>query len=109
MCKIKNTINYLVKKSYSALKKGIQFWFERFGEQVKKCKCGKNDWEWQLDNELRSWIKCKSCGDNMFDKGIGVILINWDFADVNHVDIKDVLTSNKYKSCLCRTTLSLRR
>ena len=65
---------------------------------MKKCKCGKCNWEWQLDDELRSWIRCKECGDNMFEKGVGVILINWDFTTVDDCDLKDVLIANKFKN-----------
>ena len=59
-----------------------------------RCHCGTDNWEWTLDTLARSWIKCKDCGDNMFPKGIGVILINWDATSINHINIEDVLRSN---------------
>lgn len=60
------------------------------------CKCGNNNYEWFVDELSRSWLKCADCGDNFFDDGIGVILINWDrtsIADINLVDT-DVLKNN---------------
>lgn len=58
------------------------------------CKCGIRDWGWEIDSRLRSWIRCKACGGSMFDDGVGVILINWDFTDINDINIEDVLRSN---------------
>jgi len=63
---------------------------------MKQCKCGKNNWEWQLNPNLESWIRCKDCKDSMFDKGIGVILINWNTTNINEVSIDEVLFCNKY-------------
>ncbi len=65
---------------------------------MKKCSCGIGEWRWELDKDLTSWIRCAGCGDSMFDKGIGVILINWDFTDINEINIEDVLRSNKYNN-----------
>ena len=62
------------------------------------CKCGRQNWEWQLDYILKSWIRCKECGDNMFDEGVGVILINWEFTTVDDWNIEDVLRSNKFNN-----------
>lgn len=59
-----------------------------------KCSCGKNNWEWTLDSQYRSWIKCKDCGDNMFEDGIGVILISWEKTDINQIDLATVLRAN---------------
>lgn len=65
---------------------------------MKNCKCGKCNWEWQMDDKLRSWITCADCGDNMFDKGVGVILINWHLTDINDINIEDVLRSNVHNN-----------
>lgn len=61
---------------------------------LNKCHCGTDNWEWSIDARLRSWIKCKDCGDSMFPEGIGVILINWDVTDIYNINIEDVLRSN---------------
>ena len=66
-----------------------------FGRQeMKACKCGKNNYKWSVDDLFRSWLKCADCGSNFFDDGIGVILINWDFTNTNDFNIDDVLRSN---------------
>lgn len=65
---------------------------------MKECKCKKCDWQWELGEGLTSWIKCAGCGDSMFDEGIGVILINWQFTDINEFNIGDVLRSNKFNN-----------
>ena len=61
---------------------------------IKQCKCGNNNYQFCLDDKLRSWMKCKNCKTNMFDDGVGVILINWDSTDVDAFDIGNVLKSN---------------
>ena len=53
-----------------------------------------HEWEWQMDDNLTSWIRCKKCGKNMFQKGIGVILINWEATDMSKVNLDEVLISN---------------
>lgn len=65
---------------------------------MKKCNCGKCNWEWQVDSDLTSWVRCKNCNSNMFDKGIGVILINWDFTNIRDINIIEVFHSNKHNS-----------
>jgi len=67
---------------------------------MKLCKCGIRDWQWWLDSQMRSWIKCKICGGSMFDEGIGVILINWDSTDISHINIEDVLKCNAHGGIL---------
>ena len=62
---------------------------------MKLCKCGIRDWHWTLDSQMRSWIKCRACGENMFDKGIGVILINWDFTTIDDWNLDDVFEANQ--------------
>ena len=70
-----------------------------FGRQeMKVCKCGKNNYEWSVDNLCRSWLKCADCGDNFFSDGMGVILINWDATDINQINIEDVLKSNAHNN-----------
>jgi len=65
---------------------------------MKTCKCGKNNYVWSMDSMNRSWLKCTDCGSNFFDDGIGVILINWDFTDINHIKVDDVLKSNVHNN-----------
>lgn len=60
-------------------------------------KCN-HKWEWQMDADLTSWIRCKKCDTNMFDDGVGVILISWKHTDISHINIKDVLTSNVHNN-----------
>jgi hypothetical protein len=59
------------------------------------CTCGLRNWQWGLDSLMRSWIKCENCGDSMFEPGVGVVLINWDFTDLDKWTLKDVLGANK--------------
>ena len=54
---------------------------------MKTCKCGNNNYEWTNDDLLRSWLKCADCGDNFFDDGIGVILINWNETNIDEIDL----------------------
>ena len=65
---------------------------------MKQCKCGANNYEWKMDDLCRSWLKCSVCGTNFFDDDIGVILINWGFTDINHINIEDVLKSNAHEN-----------
>lgn len=65
---------------------------------MKTCKCGHNNYEWSVDGFSRSWLKCADCGTNFFDDGIGVILINWRFTDINHINIEDILKSNVHNN-----------
>jgi hypothetical protein len=61
---------------------------------IKQCKCGRNNYEWMIDDFSRSWLRCSDCGSNFFDDEIGVILINWRCTDISHIRIEDVLISN---------------
>lgn len=61
---------------------------------MRPCRCGKNNYEWSVDESSRSWLKCADCGSNFFDEGIGVILINWDFTTFDEINLDDVLKSN---------------
>jgi len=54
---------------------------------MKKCRCGHNNYEWTVDSQLKSWLKCADCGENFFDDGIGVILINWDATNIDEIDL----------------------
>lgn len=86
---------------------------------TKSCKCGVNNWDWFMDSLFRSWIKCKSCGDSMFNEGIGVILIDWDVTDIRQITVEAVLRSNnqnggiveeksKMKAEICNTCRNVR-
>jgi len=44
---------------------------------MKHCTCEIDWYEFQIDENGQGWIRCEYCGDNMFEEGIGVILINW--------------------------------
>jgi len=60
------------------------------------CTCGQNNWQWQIDESSRSWIRCRNCGDSMFSPDIGVILINWKATDLPpDWTVDDVLETNQ--------------
>lgn len=58
---------------------------------MKQCRCKENEWEFKLDSKSQGWIKCRYCGDSMFEDDIGVILINWIETNPNNlrVEIKE--------------------
>ena len=55
-------------------------------DEKRSCKCGKNNWVWDIDESLKSWIKCQDCQTSLFDEGIGVILINSDKTDISKIN-----------------------